>query len=102
MLRNRRFTSDLSTAAVCFAVASCSRTQSKPQEFTGPTVGVPGFAIAVKLSPQAETRVKSIHESIKVLAMFDGDPLPGQGKYNPPNRHVWLEGPANSSSMQTM
>lgn len=69
---------------------SCSRTQGKPQESAGPTVDVPEFVIAVKLSPQAETRLKSIHESIEVLAMFDGDPLPGQGKYNPPNRDVVL------------
>lgn len=51
---------------------------------------MPEFVIAVKLSPQAETRLKSIHESIEVLAMFDGDPLPGQGKYNAPNRDVVL------------
>jgi len=71
-------------------LASCSRTQGKPQESAGPTVDVPEFAIAVKLSPQAETRLKSIHETIEVLAMLDGDPLPGQGKYNPPNRDVVL------------
>jgi hypothetical protein len=71
-------------------MVSCSRTQGKPQEPAGPTVDVPEFVIAVKLSPQAETRLKSIHESIEVLAMFDGDPLPGQGKYNPPNRDVVL------------
>ena len=77
-------------AAVCLAAASCSRTRGKPQEFTGSTVDVPEFAIAFKLSPQAEIRLKRIHESIEVLAMFDGDPLPGQGKYNPPNRDVML------------
>jgi hypothetical protein len=53
-------------------------------------VDVPDFVIAVKLSPEAETRVNSIHKSIEVLAMFDGDPLPGQGKYSPPNRDVVL------------
>jgi hypothetical protein len=77
-------------AAACLMTASCSRTQGKPQEPPGPTVDVPEFVIAVKLSPRAETRLKSIHESIEVLAMFDGDPLPGQGKYNPPNRDVVL------------
>jgi len=77
-------------AAACLTMASCSRTQGKPQESAGSTVDVPEFVIAVKLSPQAETRLKSIHESIEVLAMFDGDPLPGQGKYNPPNRDVAL------------
>jgi hypothetical protein len=77
-------------AAACLMTASCSRTQGKPQESAGPTVDVPEFVIAVRLSPQAETRLKSIHESIEVLAMFDGDPLPGQGKHNPPNRDVVL------------
>jgi hypothetical protein len=77
-------------AAACSMMASCSRTQGKPQESAGPTVEVPEFVIAVKLSPKAEARLKSINESIEVLAMFDGDPLPGQGKYNPPNRDVWL------------
>lgn len=65
---------------------------------------VPEFAIAVRLSPQAETRLKSIHESIKVLAMFDGDPLPGQGKYNPPNRDVFLgssEKPVDANNVAT-
>jgi len=76
-------------AAAC-VMPSCSRKQGKPQESAGPTVDVPDFVIAVKLSPQAETRLKSIHESIEVLAMFDGDPLPGQGKYSPPNRDVVL------------
>ena len=76
--------------AICSMMPSCSRTQDRPQAFTGPSIDVPQFAIAVKLSPQAEARLKSIHESIKVLAMFDGDPLPGQGKSNPPNRDVVL------------
>ena len=31
-----------------------------------------------------------MHESVKVIAYFDGDPLPGQGKYNPPMRDVYL------------
>jgi len=77
-------------AVACLVMPSCSRTQGKPQESAEPTVNVPEFVITVKLSPQAETRLRSIHESIEVLAMFDGDPLPGQGKYNPPNRDVVL------------
>ena len=51
---------------------------------------MPEFAIAVKLSPHAKERLHSIHESIKVLALSDGDPLPGQRQYNPPNRDVFL------------
>ena len=47
-------------------------------------------AIAVKLSDQAEKRLHSIGESVLVIAYFDGDALPGQGKYNPPNRDVFL------------
>jgi hypothetical protein len=71
-------------------LVSCSPTRSTTNESSGPTVDVPEFAIAVKLSPHAEERLNSIHESIKVLALFDGDPLPGQGRYNPPNRDVFL------------
>lgn len=69
---------------------SCSRTHADPQPFSGSSVDVPHFAIAVKLSPKATERLRSSHESVKVLALFDGDPLPGQGKYNPPNRDVFL------------
>jgi len=72
------------------AATSCSRTHADPQQFSGPTVDVPHFSIAVKLSPKATERLRSLHESVKVLALFDGDPLPGQGKYNPPNRDVFL------------
>jgi hypothetical protein len=74
----------------CLALISCSPTRSAPQAFAGPTVDVPKFAIAVKLSPNAEKRLRSIHESVRVIAYFDGDPLPGQGKYNPPMRDVFL------------
>jgi hypothetical protein len=76
--------------AACLTVVACSRSRPNPQEFTGPTVDVPEFAIAVKLSPQAEKRLRSMGESVRVIAYFDGDPLPGQGKYNPPMRDVYL------------
>ena len=69
---------------------SCSRTHTEPEQFSGPTVDVPHFGIAVKLSPKATERLRILHESVKVLALFDGDPLPGQGKYNPPNCDVFL------------
>lgn len=72
------------SAAVLLLVAHSAGSSSEP------TVDVPKFSIVVKLTPRAETRLRAIHESIKVLAMFDGDPLPGQGKYNPPNRDVYL------------
>ena len=69
---------------------SCSRTQPIVQGGPGSTVEVPQFAIAVKLSDQAEKRLRSIGESVLVIAYFDGDALPGQGKYSPPNRDVVL------------
>lgn len=51
---------------------------------------MPEFAIAIKLSPKAEERLCNLHETVKVISYFDGDPLPGQGKYNPPFRGVFL------------
>lgn len=77
------------TLTLLFA-ASCSRPQAAAQEHTGATVEVPHFAIAVKLSDQAEKRLLSIGESVLVVAYFDGDALPGQGKHEPPNRDVVL------------
>ena len=59
------------------------QTHDLPQQFSGSTVEVPHFAIAVKLSPKATERHRSLRESVQVLALFDGDPLPGQGKYKP-------------------
>jgi hypothetical protein len=72
------------------AAVSCSRTRPNPQELTGPTVDVPQFAIAIKLSPKAEGRLRSLHETVKVISYFDGDALPGEGKYNPPMRDAYL------------
>jgi hypothetical protein len=51
---------------------------------------VPPFAIAVKLSPKGEKHLLTIHETMLAIAYFDGDPLPGQGTYNPPNRDIFL------------
>jgi hypothetical protein len=45
-------------------------------------VQVPEFSIAVKLS---------MHESVLVIAYFDGDPLPGKGKDNSPVRALSWE-----------
>jgi hypothetical protein len=73
----------------CATFAACSRSPRQPEP-TGPTLDVPGFSIAVKLSPAAGNRLRNMGESIKVLAMFDGDALPGQGKYNAPMRDVYL------------
>ena len=51
---------------------------------------MPEFAIAIKLSPRAQEHLSSLHETVKVIAYLDGDPLPGQGKYGPPFRDVFL------------
>ena len=53
-------------------------------------VPVPRFSIAVKLSEQARQRLQSMHESVLVIAYFDGDPLPGQGRHNASFRDVFL------------
>jgi len=54
------------------------------------TVPVPRFSIAVNLSERARQRLQKIHESVLAIAYFDGDPLPGQGRYNAPFRDVFL------------
>ena len=54
------------------------------------TFPVPKFSIAVRLSAAAQQRLQEIHESVLVIVYFDGDPLPGQGTYNPPFRDVFL------------
>jgi hypothetical protein len=59
-------------------------------KFTGKSVAVPSFSIAIKLSGEAERRLHTIGETVKVIAYFDGDALQGQGKYNPPFRDVYL------------
>ena len=70
--------------------AHSQRSKSKDDDYSDKTVSVPDFTITIKLSPQAVRRLLDLHESIKVLAMFDGDPLPGQGHYNAPMRDVYL------------
>jgi hypothetical protein len=70
--------------------ATCGSRKSKEYDHADMAVPVPRFSIAVKLSEQARQRLKSIHESVLVIAYFDGDPLPGQGRYNAPFRDVFL------------
>ena len=70
--------------------AACSRRGPRQRGSTGPSVAVPQFSIEVKLSPAADGRLRSMGESIEVVAYFDGDALPGQAKYNPPMRDVYL------------
>jgi hypothetical protein len=70
--------------------ATCGSRKSKEYDHADMAVPVPRFSIGVKLSEQARQRLKSIHESVLVIAYFDGDPLPGQGRYNAPFRDVFL------------
>jgi hypothetical protein len=53
-------------------------------------IAVPEFSIAVKLSEIARKKLQGMHESVLVIAYFDGDPLPGKGKDNSPMRVVVL------------
>jgi hypothetical protein len=57
---------------------------------TSKTIVVPEFSIAVKLSETAQKKLQAMHESVLVIAYFDGDPLPGKGKDNSPMRGVVL------------
>jgi hypothetical protein len=65
--------------------------KSKPiAEEADRTVVVPAFSISVKLSDEAQKRIQQIHESVLVIAYFDGDALPGYEKDNAPFRDVFL------------
>jgi hypothetical protein len=59
-------------------------------EVSDKTMAVPEFSIAVKLSKAAQNTLQEKHESVLVIADFDGDPLPGKGKDNSPMRGVVL------------
>jgi hypothetical protein len=70
--------------------ATCGSRKTKEYDHADMAVPVPRFSIAVRLSERARQRLQSIHESVLVIAYFDGDPLPGQGRYNAPFREVFL------------
>jgi hypothetical protein len=53
-------------------------------------VPVPDFAVAVKLSKAAESRLRSLNESITVAAYFDGNGEPEPGVDTSPMRAVVL------------
>jgi len=72
------------------ALLSKSRKSKSTDDAADKTVAVPAFSISVRLSQEAEKRLQTIHESVLVIAYFDGDPLPGQGEYNAPFRDVYL------------
>ena len=82
MLRSRVQT--LALVVVSGLIVACSQVQRDK------TIAVPPFSIAVKLSETAQKKLQGIHESVLVIAYFDGDPLPGKGKYNAPMRGVVL------------
>jgi hypothetical protein len=75
-------------------VVGCSTSQVQREKaadgVNDETIAVPEFAIAVKLSETAQKKLQAMHESMLVIAYFDGDPLPGRGKYNAPMRGVVL------------
>jgi hypothetical protein len=74
-------------------LVACSTAQVQDKtthEANDKTILVPEFSIAVKLSETARKNLQAIHESVLVIAYFDGDPLPGKGKDNSPMRGVVL------------
>jgi|ERR1035438_1228895 hypothetical protein len=73
----------------CTSVGFC-RSHRSNKAPTDLIVPVPSFSISVKLSDAAKQQLQNMHESILVIAYFDGDPLPGQGTYNAPFRDVFL------------
>ena len=70
--------------------ASPKNRKSKEYAAEDMTVLVPGFSIAVKFSEKAGQQLQNLHESVRVIAYFDGDPLPGQARDNAPFRDVFL------------
>lgn len=93
----RQFSLKRIAAVAASALILCSAStpglksrKSKEYGTADMTVPVPRFSIAVKLSERALQRLQSLHESVRVIAYFDGDPLPGQGRDNAPFRDVFL------------
>lgn len=82
----------LLTALVFMILAPCSAVLSVAgvPMFYDQTVQVPDFAVAVKLSKAAESRLRSLNESITVAAYFDGDGEPEPGVDTSPMRAVVL------------
>jgi len=74
----------LALAVVTGLIVACSQVQRHK------TIAVPQFSIAVKLSETAQKKLRDIHESVLVIAYFDGDPFTGKGKDNSPMRGLVL------------
>jgi hypothetical protein len=70
---------------------STAQVQSKTtRDANDKAILVPEFSIAVKLSETARKKLQAMHETVLVIAYFDGDPLPGKEKDNSPMRDVVL------------
>jgi hypothetical protein len=84
----------LALVIVSGLILGCSTSQIQGEKATNEandkTIVVPEFSIAVKLSQSAQKKLRAARESVLVIAYFDGDPLPGKGKYNAPMRGVVL------------
>jgi hypothetical protein len=84
----------LASVIVGGLIIGCSTSQVQGEKTTSEandkTIEVPNFSIAVRLSESAQQKLQAIHESVLVIAYFDGDPLPGKGKDNSPMRGVVL------------
>jgi len=81
----------LAALAFMFLIfCSAVRSATGSPMFYDQTVQVPDFAIAVKLSKAAESRLRSLNESIKVAAYFDGNGEPEKGADTAPMRAVVL------------
>lgn len=84
----------LALVIVSGLIVACSSSQVQGDKTTyeanDKTIVVPEFSIAVKLSETAQEKLQAMHESVLVIAYFDGDPLLGKGKDNSPMRGVVL------------
>jgi hypothetical protein len=84
----------LASVIVGGLIIGCSTSQVQGKKTTSEandkTIEVPNFSIAVRLSESAQQKLQAIHESVLVIAYFDGDPLPGKGKDNSPMRGIVL------------
>jgi len=74
----------------CVQNTSQQHLPSARQDVSAPHVDIPGFTIKLILSPAAQAKLQGSGERISVLAMFDGDALPGQRNCGAPNRDVCL------------
>jgi hypothetical protein len=77
-------------ALASLAIPAFSKSRQSKDHPNDLTVPVPSFSIAVRLSETAQLQLQKMHETILVIAYFDGDALPGQGQYNAPFRDVYL------------